>query len=88
MENPKYSLFLFVSKVIPNITLSLNKDHFVAIHLLIPQIENAIRKVLELIGGTTFKIMILVCHYIKQKKMACPSIVYRSIKPIPMGYSH
>ncbi len=30
-------------------------DHVVAIHLLIPQIEGAIRKLLELTGGTTYK---------------------------------
>jgi hypothetical protein len=30
-------------------------DHLVAIHLLIPQIESAIRKLLELTGGTTYK---------------------------------
>lgn len=30
-------------------------DHLVAIHLLIPQVEDAIRKLLELTGGTTYK---------------------------------
>jgi len=30
-------------------------DHLVAIHLLIPQIEGATRKLLELTGGTTYK---------------------------------
>ncbi|MCE5340078.1 MAG: DUF4209 domain-containing protein [Planctomycetaceae bacterium] len=32
-----------------------NEDHLVAIHLLIPQVEDAIRKLLELAGGTISK---------------------------------
>lgn len=30
-------------------------DHIVAVHLFVPQIEDAIRKLLELCGGTTYK---------------------------------
>lgn len=32
-----------------------NGDHLVAIHLLIPQVEDSIRRLLELTGGTTYR---------------------------------